>query len=134
MLSGTTDVFFAAYVLLFSIVIMNLLIGLAVSDIGALMEIARRESIISQINMINEMSDRRSTILYRYCLPQCVKKLFEGWASESFSPLMAQYDKNLFRILQVNEDFKIMTVSFADINDKQFTERLKERLFNHCIR
>ena len=47
---------------------------------------------------------------------------------------MAQDDKNLFRILQVNEDFKIMTVSFADINDKQFTERLKERLFNHCIR
>ena len=70
--------FFAAYVLLFSIVIMNLLIGLAVSDIGALMESARQESIISQINMINEMSDRRNTIAYKYCLPQCVKKLFEG--------------------------------------------------------
>ena len=75
--SGTAHLFFAAYVLLFSIVIMNLLIGLAVSDIGSLMKSARRESIISQINMINEMSDRRSTILYRYCLPQCVKKLFE---------------------------------------------------------
>ena len=34
----------------------------------------------------------------------------------------------------MNEDFKIMTVSFSDINDKQFTEQLKERLYNHCIR
>ena len=34
----------------------------------------------------------------------------------------------------MNENFKIMTVSFADINDRQFTESLKERLFNHCMR
>ena len=34
----------------------------------------------------------------------------------------------------MNEDFKIMTVSFSDITDKQFTEQLKERLYNHCIR
>ena len=34
----------------------------------------------------------------------------------------------------MNEDFEILTVSFTDINDKQFTERLKERLFKHCIR
>ena len=78
-LLGTAHLFFAAYVLLFSIVIMNLLIGLAVSDIGALMEIARRESIISQINMINEMSDRRNTFVYKHCLPQCVKKMFERY-------------------------------------------------------
>ena len=76
--AGTAHVFFAVYVLLFSIVIMNLLIGLAVSDIRALMEIARRESIISQINMINEMMDRRTTFVYKYCIPQCIKKLFEG--------------------------------------------------------
>ena len=74
---GTTDVFFAAYVLLFSIVIMNLLIGLAVSDIGALMEIARRESIISQINMINEMMDHRTSFIYNFFVPKCVKQLFE---------------------------------------------------------
>ena len=42
--------------------------------------------------------------------------------------------KNHFRILHVNEDFKIMTVSFSDVNDRQFTEKLKERLFNHCVR
>merc|ERR1711879_273186 len=43
--------------------------------------------------------------------------------------------KNLFEgILHMGEDFKIMTVSFSDINDRQFTEKLKERLFNHCAR
>ena len=70
--------FFAGYVLLFSIVIMNLLIGLAVSDIRALMEIARRESIISQINMINEMMDLRSTFIYKHCVPKWTKNIFEG--------------------------------------------------------
>ena len=39
-----------------------------------------------------------------------------------------------FRILHVNEDFEIMTVSFSDITDNQFAEQLKERLYNHCIR
>ena len=77
--AGTAHLFFAVYVLLFSIVIMNLLIGLAVSDIRALMEIARRESIISQINMINEMMDRRTTFVYKYFIPQCIKKLFERY-------------------------------------------------------
>ena len=74
---GTAHLFFAAYVLLFSIVIMNLLIGLAVSDIGALMEIARKESIVSQINMINEMMDHRTSFIYNFFVPKCIKKLFE---------------------------------------------------------
>ena len=56
---------------------MNLLIGLAVSDIGALMEIARRESIISQINLINEMMDHRTSYIYNFFVPKCIKNLFE---------------------------------------------------------
>ena len=78
-LIGTAHLFFAAYVLLFSIVIMNLLIGLAVSDIGALMEKARRESIISQINMINEMMDHQTSFIYNFFVPKCIKKLFERY-------------------------------------------------------
>ena len=44
------------------------------------------------------------------------------------------YTDDSFRILHVNEDFEIMTVSFSDISDNQFAEQLKERLYNHCIR
>ena len=61
---------------------MNLLIGLAVSDIGALMEIARRESIISQINMINEMMDHRTSFIYSFFVPKCIKELFERLKSD----------------------------------------------------
>ena len=76
--SGTAHFFFAAYVILFSIIIMNLLIGLAVSDIKTLMESAARRSIISQINLVNDMMDMRSTLIYRFCAPAFVKQLFEG--------------------------------------------------------
>ena len=76
--AGTAHFFFAAYIILFSIIIMNLLIGLAVSDIGALMESASRGSIISQINLVNDMMDLRSTITYRFCVPEFIKQLFEG--------------------------------------------------------
>ena len=77
-LAGTAHFFFAAYVILFSIIIMNLLIGLAVSDIKTLMESASRRSIISQINLVNDMMDMRSTLIYRFCVPEFIKQLFEG--------------------------------------------------------
>ena len=77
-LSGTAHFFFAAYVILFSIVIMNLLIGLAVSDISALMQNAKRGSIICQIDMIHDMMDMRATAIYRNCVPSILKKLFDG--------------------------------------------------------
>ena len=77
-LAGTAHFFFAAYIILFSIIIMNLLIGLAVSDIKTLMESASRESIISQIHLVKDMMDLRSTITYRVCVPEFIKQLFEG--------------------------------------------------------
>ena len=77
-LAGTTHLFFAAYIILFSIILMNLLIGLAVSDIKTLMESASRESIIRQITLVNDMMDLRSTITYRFCVPEFIKQLFEG--------------------------------------------------------
>ena len=57
---------------------MNLLIGLAVSDIKTLMESASRGSIISQIQLVNDMMDMRSTLFYKYCVPAFIKQLFEG--------------------------------------------------------
>ena len=77
-LAGTAHFFFAACIILFSIIIMNLLIGLAVSDIKTLMESASRESTISQIHLVNDMMDLRSTITYRVCVPEFIKQLFEG--------------------------------------------------------
>ena len=74
---GTAQVFFIAYVLLFSIVIMNLLIGLSVSDIADLKEKAQKASIISQIKMINGLMHLRTTVVYRYCVPSNIQKIFE---------------------------------------------------------
>lgn len=76
-ITGTAHVFFAAYAALFAIVIMNLLIGLAVADIDALLKKARRENIISQIELIYDMMEIRVTPIYRHCAPECLKKLYE---------------------------------------------------------
>ena len=76
-ITGTAHFFFAAYTALFAIVIMNLLIGLAVADIDALLKKARRENIISQIELIYDMMEIRVTPIYRYCVPECLKTLYE---------------------------------------------------------
>jgi len=90
---------------------MNLLIGLAVSDIKTLIESASRRSIISQIQLVNDMMDLRSTPIYRFCVPAFVKELFEG-------------------ILGEKEDFRILTFSFNDSKQR----KMKKRLYDHCIR
>ena len=78
-LLGTAHFFFAAYVALFSIVIMNLLIGLAVTDIDVLMKKARRKNIIARIDLIYDMMEIRVTKVYKYCAPKCLKKVFERY-------------------------------------------------------
>ena len=55
---------------------MNLLIGLAVSDIADLMGKAKKASIISQIDLINGLMNLRTTVAYRY-VPSSIKTFFE---------------------------------------------------------
>ena len=75
--TGTAHFFFAAYVVLFSIVIMNLLIGLAVTDIEALMKKAKRETIIAQMNLIYDMMEIRNSPIYKYCAPDFMKAFYD---------------------------------------------------------
>ena len=75
--TGTAHFFFAAYVILFSIVIMNLLIGLAVTDIEALMKKAKRETIIAQIDLIHDMMEIRNSPIYKYCAPGFLKTFYD---------------------------------------------------------
>ena len=57
---------------------MNLLIGLAVSDIKTLMENASRRSIITQIELVNDMMNLKLTPIYKFGVPAYIKQLFEG--------------------------------------------------------
>ena len=57
---------------------MNLLIGLAVSDIKTLMENASRGSILTQIELVNDMMNLKSSPIYKFCVPAYIKQLFEG--------------------------------------------------------
>ena len=34
----------------------------------------------------------------------------------------------------MNEDYKIMTVSFSDMSNRKITNNMKKRLYDHCVR
>jgi len=111
---GTAHLFIAAYVLFFSITAMNLLVGLAVSDIDRLLKGAKMETLKSQINLIYDVLNFRCTPVYQYLVPQNMKVKFERW-------------------FQVNADHEIKKVSYADINDKKYKRSLKNAIFEHHL-
>merc|ERR1740129_5049 len=90
---------------------MNLLIGLAVTDIDVLMKKARRKNIIARIDLIYDMMEIRVTKVYNYCAPKCLKKVFES----------------------IEEDVITLSLEGND-TDKRFTKSMKKRLLKHCIR
>ena len=113
---GSAQLIVILFVLVFSIVIMNLLVGLAVSDISALLKSGKRDQLIAQVELIN------------YVEGACSSKLFE------FLPLKIQ---GLFKnkVLNLGDSFDMyVPVKYSDINDKCFTIGIKKLLYEHCKR
>lgn len=113
---GTAQMIIIAFILIFSLVIMNLLVGLAVSDINALWKTGKRDQLIAQIELIN------------YVESFCSSKMFK------FLPISLQ---NLFKnkVLSLGDKFDMyVPVRYSDITDKSFPEGLKKILHEHCLR
>jgi len=113
---GTAQLIVILFVLVFSIVIMNLLVGLAVSDISALLKSGKRDQLIAQVELIN------------YVEGACSSKLFK------FLPLKFQcLFKN--KVLNLGDNFEMyVPVKYSDINDRRFTTGIKRMLYEHCKR
>lgn len=100
---GTAQMIVICFVLIFSIVIMNLLVGLAVSDISALLKSGKRDQLIAQVELINYVESFCSSKLFKF-LPQRLQELFRK------------------HVLNLGDTFDMyVPVKYSDINDTSFT-------------
>ena len=74
---GTAVVFIIMFILGFCLVISNLLVGLAVSDIKELLKTAKRDQLIAQIEMIASVFRfLKSNFIYKI-MPQKIKRVVD---------------------------------------------------------
>jgi len=105
------------FIFLVSIILMNLLVGLAVSDIQGLSKSAKLNQLVQQVELINYM---------------------EGWL---FSPIfnlspdkVKRFLRSKLQGLEGQNYNMVYTIKPFDINDKVLPESLKKSLYDNCVR
>ena len=114
---GTAHLLVLFFIFLVSIILMNLLVGLAVSDIQGLSKSAKLNQLVQQVELINYM---------------------EGWL---FSPIFSlspdkvkKFLRSKLQGLEGQNYNMVYTVKPFDTNDKMLPESLKRSLYDNCIR
>jgi len=114
---GTAHLLVLLFIFLVSIILMNLLVGLAVSDIQGLSKSAKLNQLVQQVELINYM---------------------EGWL---FSPIFKWSPENVKKFLRSKlqglegQNYNMVyTVKPFDTNNKVLPESLKRSLYDNCIR
>ena len=105
------------FIFLVSIILMNLLVGLAVSDIQGLSKSAKLEQLIQQVELINYMEKWLHSPVFSV-LPDVIKRFL----------------RNKLQGLDGLRYNLIFTVKLHDINDKLFSDSLKKSLYENCKR
>jgi len=112
----TAQVFLFLFTVLVSIILMNLLVGLAVSDIQGLAKSARLHQLLQQVNLINYMEKLLFSPYFKY-LPDIAQTLLRK------------------KLQGLNVKYKtVYTVKPHDINDKTLPESLKRSIYDNCVR
>ena len=107
------------FIFLVSIILMNLLVGLAVSDIQGLSKSAKLEQLIQQVELINYMERWLHSPVFSV-LPDLIK----GFLRHKLQGLDG---------FRYNLQYKsIFTVKLHDSNDNLFPESLKKSLYENC--
>ena len=114
---GTAHCLVLLFIFLASIILMNLLVGLAVSDIQALSKSAKLNQLIQQVELINYMEGWLCSPLYNWS-PPCIQR----YLTDKLSGLQGQ---NYNMVYSVNP---------LDTNDRIFPEVLKSSLHENCLR
>ena len=107
------------FILCVGIVMMNLLVALAVNDVKQLAKTAKRDQLISQVEMINYVEKAISSQIFKY-LPSKIQEFFKN------------------KLLNIGRSFNMMPeVSYYSNNSNSDTivsESLKKELYDLCIR
>ena len=114
---GTAQLFVFLFIFLVSIILMNLLVGLAVSDIQGLSKSAKLEQLIQQVELINYMERWLHSPVF-FVLPDLLKRFL----------------RNKLQGLDGLRYNLIFTVKLHDMNDKLFSESLKKSMYDNCKR
>ena len=117
------------FILVFCLVIANLLVGLAVSDIQKLKKSGKRDQLVAQVELLSSVENFRQTKLF-LILPGALRRKLErydqitSWNSISF------YLSSLLDHSCCDRDH----VKYSDILDKKYPETLKRMLYDFCLR
>ena len=117
MFPGTAHLLIVLFLFLVSIILMNLLVGLAVSDIQGLSKSAKINQLQQQVELIKYMENLLFSPIF------------------SFSPeRLKRFMRNKLQGLEGQKYKLVYTVKPFDSNDKMFPESLKKSLYENCIK
>ena len=105
------------FLFLVSIVLMNLLVGLAVNDIQGLSKSAKLNQLQQQVDLINYMENLLFSPIFTI-LPDRLKKFL----------------RDKLQGLEGQTNRKVYTVKPFDSNDKFFSENIKKSLYENCLK
>ena len=114
---GTAHFLVLLFIFLASIILMNLLVGLAVSDIQGLSKSAKLNQLIQQVELISYM---------------------EGWLSSPMFGLaparIRKYLRSKLHGLQGQNYKMVYSVKLLDSNERLLPEALKRSIHENCLR
>ena len=113
----TAHLLIILFLFLVSIILMNLLVGLAVSDIQGLSKSAKINQLQQQVELINYMENLLFSPLFSV-LPDRLKLVL----------------RNKLQGLEGQKYKLVYTVKPFDSNDKLFSESLKKSLYENCLK
>merc|ERR1711971_835064 len=116
--TGVPEIMMLLFIFLVSIILMNLLVGLAVSDIAELSKTAKLRRLTQQVDLINYIEGWLFTRLFKMS-PDSVKRFLR-------SKLQGLKDNKNYNM--------VYTVNPFDMNDKLVPTSLKNELYDNCIR
>merc|ERR1719219_405835 len=109
------------FILVFCLVIMNLLVGLAVSDITKLTKTGKRDQLLAQVELICSVESFRNTKLYSL-LPNKLQSKLKG--------LVDHCQTCRSNTCCCNN----VQVKYSDIADKKYPATVKKMLFDFCLK
>jgi len=114
--SVSSHIFFFGFIFLVSIILMNLLVGLAVSDIQGLSKSAKINQLVKQVELIHSMEGLLFSPIFRLS-PDRFKKFL----------------RSKLQGLEGQNYNMVYTVKPFDRNDRIFSESLKMSLYDNCV-
>ena len=114
---GLSHITILLFIVLVSVVMMNLLVALAVNDMKKLAKNAKRDQLYSQVELISYMERLESLWIFQRILPKNFQDFFRT------------------KLMRKGKGFRMtLDVHFCDIKNQILPKPLRNELLNFCMR